>query len=318
MYTTAMSCSQYHLIIPECSAHKRLDVSLTQLLPTHSRTEIQAWIKAGRVLVNGSLWQAKTLVKGGEAVCIVPPKKEPLVDAAEPIALSIIYEDEEVLVINKGAGMVVHPGAGNRNHTLLNALLHHAPALRELPRAGIVHRLDKDTSGLLVIAKTPLALKALTTEIKKRALLREYEAIVTGVLVSGGQVNAPIGRNPKKRKAMTVIDTGKLAISHYRIMERYQAHTHIKVRIETGRTHQIRVHMAYIQHALVGDKLYGGRLKIAKGLRPTLIETLRKFARQALHATRLGFKHPGHQEFLCFSAPLPDDMLQLITSLKNF
>jgi 23S rRNA pseudouridine1911/1915/1917 synthase len=228
-----------------------------------------------------------------------------------------VHEDEALIIINKPVGMVVHPGAGNSNQTLLNALIHYAPQLKQLPRAGILHRLDKNTSGLLIIAKTPLALKNLSQQLKKRTLLREYQAIIYGKLISGGKVEAPIGRHPFQRKRMAVVDTGKPAITHYRIAEKYRAHTRLTVRLETGRTHQIRVHMAHIHHPIVGDTAYGGRVQLTKGMTPELIQQLRQYKHQALHAFALGFTHPVSQEWMRFECELPYDMQELIAALRN-
>jgi 23S rRNA pseudouridine1911/1915/1917 synthase len=283
----------------------------------YSRTQIQEWIEAGTVLVNGKSVKAKYKIKGGESVSVdafLRPQPE---WRAQAIPLPIVYEDEALIIINKPVGLVVHPGAGNKDHTLLNALLHHAPQLHLLPRAGIIHRLDKDTSGLLVIAKTPLALKYLSHQIKKRTLLREYQAIVYGTLISGGKIEAPIGRHPLQRKRMAIIETGKPAVTHYRVAEKYRAHTRLNVRLETGRTHQVRVHMAHIHHPIVGDPVYGGRLQLAKGMAPEFIQVLRQFKRQALHAFALGLTHPVSHEFMRWESSAPDDMQQLINALRN-
>ncbi len=305
------------IIIPHSSLHERLDQALAKLLPEYSRTQIQAWIEAGTVRVNGQPVKAKMKVKGGEIIDIEAIAKPQPQWEAQDIPLSIVYEDDALMVINKPAGLVVHPGAGNADQTLLNALLHHTPSLQSLPRAGILHRLDKDTSGLLVIAKTAVALKALSHQLKKRTLLREYQAIVNGKLISGGSIEAPIGRHPLQRKRMAVIETGKPAVTHYRIAEKYRTHTRLTLRLETGRTHQIRVHLAHIHHPIIGDTTYGGRLQLTKGMTPELIETLRQFKRQALHAYALGLTHPVTQEFMRWEAELPEDMKQLIHVLRE-
>lgn len=304
------------LIIPETHADERLDQALAKLMPDYSRSQIQEWIAAGQVLINGAPAKAKTKMKGCETITLeISIKAQPQWEA-QAITLPIVYEDDAIIVINKPVGMVVHPGAGNTNNTLLNALLHHAPQLQDLPRAGIVHRLDKDTSGLLVIAKTPAALKSLLLQIKKRSVVREYQAIVYGTMISGGTVNAPIDRHPMQRKRMAVVETGKEAITHYRIVEKYRAHTRLKVKLETGRTHQIRVHMAHIRHPIVGDSVYGGRVQLSKGMSNELVSALRHCKRQSLHAFALGFIHPVTDEFVQFEAALPDDMKQLIAILK--
>ena len=235
----------------------------------------------------------------------------------QAIPLHIVYEDEHLLVINKPAGLVVHPAAGNHDGTMLNALLHYAPELVHVPRAGIVHRIDKETSGLLVVARTLTAQTDLVQQLQERSIEREYEAVAMGVMTSGGSVDAPIGRHAVDRKRMAVTRSGKPAVSHYRVAERFRIHTHIKVHLETGRTHQIRVHMAYIHHPLLGDPVYGGRLRIPPGSSESLMTTLRTFKRQALHAARLALQHPESGEPMEWHAPLPDDMTTLIKALHD-
>lgn len=305
------------IIIPDSHANERLDQALAKLLPAYSRTQIQDWLESGAILVDGLTAKGKTRVKGGENVSIEAIIKPQTQWEAQDIPLSIEYEDEELIIINKPVGLVVHPGAGNADHTLLNALLHHAPQLKLLPRAGIIHRLDKDTSGLLVIAKTAAAFKDLTHQMKKRAIEREYQAIVYGNLISGGTVDVPIGRHPLQRKRMAVMDTGRTAITHYRVAEKYRTHTRLKIQLETGRTHQIRVHLSHIHHPIVGDSTYGGRVQLSKGMSPELIEALRTFKRQALHAFALGLTHPVTKEFMRFEIELPDDMQHLIKLLRE-
>lgn len=307
---------QQTLIIPDRMGGMRLDQALSKLLTEYSRTQIQEWIKKNEITVNDNVARARDTVLGGEKIDILATMKSYPQWEAEAIALDIVFEDDSLLVINKPAGMVVHPGAGNASHTLLNALLHHVPALQELPRAGIVHRLDKNTSGLLVIAKTDKALKKLTDQLKKHTVSRIYQAIVAGVLTGGGTMDQPIGRHPIQRKRMAVIETGKPAVTHYRIVEKYRAYTRVKVQLETGRTHQIRVHFSHKHHALLGDQTYGGRLQLPKGASPELIQTLRTFKRQALHASELGLIHPETGEEVRFHAPLPADMIELINTLK--
>lgn len=315
--TTDAKKNYHTLTIPETHAHERLDQVLAKLLPEYSRTQIQEWIEAGLVLVDGNVIKGKTKLKGGETVTIEAILKAQPTWEAEPIALTIVHEDDAVIVINKPAGLVVHPGTGNSSRTLLNALLHHAPALSALPRAGILHRLDKDTTGLLVVAKTPEALRHLSKQLKDRSLLREYQAIVYGQMISGGMVDAPIERHHLQRKRMAVSETGKTAVTHYRVAEKYRAHTRLKLRLETGRTHQIRVHMAHIRHSIVGDPVYGARLQLSKGMTPELIQALREFKRQALHAFALGFVHPTTNEFVRWEIDLPEDMQTLIKILKD-
>mgnify|MGYP004417258381 CR=1 FL=1 len=305
------------ITIPEDGTDQRLDQALAKLLPDYSRTQIQDWIQNGMALLDGQVVKPNTRIMGGETVSLDAVLKPQPLWEAERIPLSIVYEDDALLVINKPSNLVVHPGTGNPNKTLLNALLHHAPGLQALPRAGILHRLDKNTTGLLVVAKTAAALKDLTAQLKSRTLLREYQAVIAGVLISGGMVDAPIGRHHLQRKRMAVTDTGKEAITHYRVLEKYRAHTRIKIKLETGRTHQIRVHMAHIRHPILGDPTYGGRLQLPKGASTELIQVLRQFNRQALHAFALGLTHPVTQEFMRWEAPLPNDMKALITVLRN-
>lgn len=305
------------LTVPFISAPKRLDQILAKLLPEYSRTQIHKWIEANFITVNGSLTKAKTKVKTGDVIVLDVTLSKPPDWQAQPIPLNIVFEDDALIVVNKPAGLVVHPGAGNVDQTLLNAILHHAPALKNLPRAGIIHRLDKDTSGLLLIAKTPLALKTLTQQLKQRTIIREYQAIVYGRLISGGTISAPIARNPLQRKRMAVVETGKPAMTHYRVVEKYRAHTRLKIKLETGRTHQIRVHMAHIHHPIVGDPTYGGRVKLAKNMSTDFIKVLREFKRQALHAFALGFSHPVLGEWMQFEIALPDDIKQLVALLRE-
>ncbi len=307
----------YTLTIPHELAGTRLDAALAKLLPTYSRSQIQEAIASGSVLINSQMEKGKHKLKGGETVNVSITLKAQPIYAAQNIPLDIVYEDDAVILINKPVGLVVHPGAGNGDRTLLNALLHHAPALKDLPRAGILHRLDKDTSGLLIIAKTYAALKHLSAQLKHRTLVREYQAIVYGTMISGGTIDAPIDRHHLQRKRMSVSETGKTAVTHYRIAEKYRAHTRLTVRLETGRTHQIRVHMTHIRHPLIGDATYGGRVQLSKGISAELIQLIRSFKRQALHAFALGFTHPTSEEAMRFELPLPDDMAQLILALRE-
>ncbi len=304
------------LVIPETHADERLDQALAKLLPSYSRSQIQSWIEQGLVLVNGIAIKGKTKVKGGETVSVnIVIKPQPEWEA-QAIPLNVVYEDDAVLIINKPVGLIVHPGAGNADRTLLNAVLHHAPQLQMLPRAGILHRLDKDTSGLLVIAKTAAALKDLSHQLKERTILREYQALVYGTIISGNTVDAPIDRHPLQRKRMAIVETGRPAVTHYRVAERYRAHTRLKLKLETGRTHQIRVHMSHIRHPIIGDAAYGGRVQLTKGMSQELITCLRQFKRQALHAFALGFVHPLTGEPVHFEIDLPNDMQELIKLLR--
>jgi 23S rRNA pseudouridine1911/1915/1917 synthase len=304
-------------LIPDNLSGMRLDQALTKLWPDFSRTQLQEWIKNANILIDGKHLKAKEMVIGGEEVNLIASRKAQPAWEAQPIQLDIIYEDEALLIINKPVGMVVHPAAGNVNNTLLNALLHHAPELAQLPRAGIIHRLDKDTSGLLVIAKTHAALMNLTLQMKTRSITRIYQTVVSGILLSGGTINEPIGRHHIQRKRMAVTETGKPAVTHFRLVEKYRGHTRLKVQLETGRTHQIRVHMAHIRHPILGDQTYGGRLQLPRGASVELIDMLRKFKRQALHASELALTHPVTQKSMRWQAPLPQDMRELISVLRN-
>ncbi|MDR3492814.1 MAG: 23S rRNA pseudouridine(1911/1915/1917) synthase RluD [Gammaproteobacteria bacterium] len=304
-------------VIPEELEGMRLDQALAKLYPDYSRTQIQEWIKKKEIKLDGKHPKRRVIVIGGETIEIQAALKAQPDWEAQQINLNIVYEDDALLIINKPVGMVVHPGAGNTSNTLLNALLHHATELKDLPRAGIIHRLDKDTSGLLVIAKTPAAFTHLTAQLKDRTVVRIYQSVVSGVLTSGGKVEAPIGRHPLQRKRMAVIETGKPAVTHYRVLERYRAHTRVKVQLETGRTHQIRVHMAHIHHPLLGDPVYAGRLQLPKGATPPLVDMLRQFKHQALHAYELTLEHPVTHEIMTWQAPIPEDMQKLIECLRK-
>jgi 23S rRNA pseudouridine1911/1915/1917 synthase len=274
-------------------------------------------VSDGVVLVDGKQLRSKDKLRGGEQIEITVELEEEVDSKPEAIPLNIVYEDESILVINKPVGLVVHPAAGNREGTMLNALLHHAPELASVPRAGIVHRLDKDTSGLLVVARTLKSQKVLTEQIQRREFEREYQTVVNGVMTAGGTVDAAIGRHPTVRTRMAVVGRGKEARTHYRVIKRYRAHTHVLVKLETGRTHQIRVHMAHIRYPIVGDQVYGGRLRIPKGCGEALNGMLRTFKRQALHAAKLGLVHPESGEMMEWEAPLPTDMTRLLQVLDE-
>lgn len=303
--------------IPDHLAGKRLDQALAVLFAQYSRARLQTWIRNKEVLVDNQVKRPRDPVHSGEIISIIADLPPAGTWQAQAINLNLVYEDESLLVINKPIGLVVHPAAGNPDCTLLNALLYHCPDLVQLPRAGIIHRLDKDTSGLLVVAKTLIAHTELVKQLQARSIQREYEAVVNGILISGNTIDEPIGRHRIQRKKMAVIESGKPAVTHYRVLERFRAHTHLKVLLETGRTHQIRVHMAHIHHPLIGDSLYGGRLLLPKGAGPELIETLRHFKHQALHAKRLGFIHPITAQYIEWLAPLPADMQQLLDVLRR-
>jgi 23S rRNA pseudouridine1911/1915/1917 synthase len=302
-------------IIPDDNIGQRLDQALAKLFPAYSRARLQQWIKEGHVRVDGIVPRARDPVRGGEQVVITAQAETHASFEAQAIPLTIIFEDQDLLVIDKPPGIVTHPAAGNWQGTLLNALLHHAPQLQALPRAGIVHRLDKNTSGLMLVAKTLMAHKHLVDQLKARVIEREYLAVVVGCLVAGGTVEGYIGRHPVDRKRMAVIPSGKPARTHYRVKKRFRAHTMVRVRLETGRTHQIRVHMAHIRHPVVGDPVYGGRLKLPPAASDQLIEALRGIKRQALHAARLTFAHPEDGRPMQWEAALPADMQRLIDSL---
>lgn len=296
---------------------KRLDQVAVKLFSEFSRSRLQQWIKQGQLTVNGEVQVPKFKLQGGERLELSAELQQEGDWEAQDIALNIVYEDEHLLVINKPAGLVVHPAAGNRDGTVLNALLHHCPELDSVPRAGIVHRLDKDTTGLMVVAKSLQAHADLVAQLQERTVHREYEAVAVGVLTGGGVVDAPIGRHPKQRKKMAVVSGGKEARTHYRVLKRFEGHTYIRLKLETGRTHQIRVHMAHIKYPLVGDALYGGRFKIHKGASTEMQDFLRHFERQALHARELGLHHPQTGENMLWESELPDDMQQLLKVLEQ-
>ncbi|MDQ2972042.1 MAG: 23S rRNA pseudouridine(1911/1915/1917) synthase RluD [Rhodanobacteraceae bacterium] len=302
--------------VPAEVAGRRFDQVLAGLFPEHSRSRLAGWIKSGAALLDGKTVAPRYSVRGGEAVELTAVEEVAVEAAPEPIALNIVHEDADLLVIDKPAGLVVHPGAGNPRGTLQNALLHHDPHLATIPRAGIVHRLDKDTSGLLVIARSLRAHTALVAMLAARNIHRRYAAIVLGVPVAGGSVDAPLDRHPIDRVRRAVREGGRPALTHYRVRERFRAHALLQCELESGRTHQIRVHMAHAGHPLVGDQLYGGGLKLPRGATPALIETLRHFKRQALHAERLAFAHPVSDKPMRFGAPPPKDFVDLLEALR--
>lgn len=303
-------------IVPDEWAGDRVDQALAKLFPDYSRSRLQTWLKDGQILIDGEIKRAKDKVLGGEQVELRVVLVSENVWEAEPIPLNVVYEDEHLLVINKPATMVVHPAVGNFTGTMLNALLHHAPELEAIPRAGIVHRLDKQTSGLLVVARTLTSQKLLVEQLQARTFLREYDAIVSGLITAGGSINEPIGRHPVNRKRMAVNPKGKEAITHYRVSERFRSFTKLSVKLETGRTHQIRVHMAHIRHSLLGDPVYGGRFQLPAGCDEPFEQALRKFKRQALHARHLGLIHPASNEFIEWDADVPQDMIELQDALR--
>lgn len=303
--------------IPDTAAGRRFDAVLAELFPEFSRSRLTAWIRSGDVLLNGSPVRPRDPVRGGETATLHAVMDTQTHAEPEDIPLRVLYEDEHLFVLDKPVGLVVHPGAGNASGTLVNALLYRDPALAALPRAGIVHRLDKDTSGVMVVARTLQAQTALVEQLSARQVHRQYLAVVVGALVAGGTADAPIDRHPRDRLRMGVREDGKEAITHYRLRERFRAHTALECRLETGRTHQIRVHMAHLRHAIVGDPLYGGALKLPKGASEELVAALRGFRRQALHAETLEFVHPMTGQPLRNSAAVPADMQHLMDVLRE-
>ena len=306
------------IIIPERMTGDRLDVALAEMLPNYSRSKITAWIKSGDALINNKAFKPKDKVNGSQIVILSLNKKQNNDWSAENIALNIVFEDEDIIIINKPFGLVTHPGAGNWNGTLANALLYYDPKLSKLDRAGIVHRLDKNTSGLMVIARNEKSQKYLVEQLQSHSVAREYSAIVYGHMISGGSINDPIGRDPKDRIKQAVSSNGKDATTHYRVIDRFKSHTHVKAILETGRTHQIRVHLSHIGYPLLGDSMYGGRVRFPKKASEILKKSLLGFKRQALHSKKLTLNHPSTGEPMSWKAPLPDDMLKLLNILHEF
>jgi 23S rRNA pseudouridine1911/1915/1917 synthase len=307
------------LTIPPELAGGRLDSVLARLMPEHSRTRIKGWIEAGAVTVGRHACKPRDIAEAGSRVRVQMPVDEiaqPQV-LPEAIALRLVHEDADVFVVDKPAGLVVHPGAGNPQHTLQNALLGLDPKLAALPRAGLIHRLDKDTSGLLAVARTAEAQTSLSRQLEARTMAREYLAVCAGVMTGGGTVDEPIGRHRTDRLRMAVRGSGRPAVTHYRVLERFRAHTYVSVKLETGRTHQIRLHLSHIKYPIVGDPVYGGRFRLPRGATPPLIDTLRGFKRQALHAALLGFDHPRTGKRLTLQTPVPEDFAQLLAVLRE-
>lgn len=303
--------------VPDELVGKRLDQAVAQLFPDYSRSRLQGWIKDGSLTVDGNVKRIRDKLMGGELVKVDAVLDVIAEHVGQDIPLDIVYEDDDILVVNKPAGLVVHPAAGHADGTLLNALLHHFPDINQVPRAGIVHRLDMDTTGLMVVAKTIQAQTELVEQLQERAMGREYEAVVNRVMTGGGTVDEPMGRHSQNRQKMAVVGVGKEAITHYRVLEKFRAHTHIRLKLETGRTHQIRVHMSYINYPLIGDPLYGGRFRQPKGTSDELNAILRGFKRQALHAKKLELWHPRTGELMSWEVDLPADMQQLIDALQQ-
>ena len=308
---------QCELRLPPQAAGRRLDQALADAMPEYSRSRLKRWIDAGQLKVDGRVLRPRDIVAGGERIVLDAPVEDAVTSAAQAIPLDIAWEDADVIVVNKPAGLVVHPGAGNPDQTLQNALQAYDPTLSKLPRAGIVHRLDKDTTGLLIVARNDAARDALVEALTAREIHREYQAICVGVMTSGGTVDAPIDRHPVDRLRMTVRSSGRDAVTHYRVIERFRRHTWVRVMLETGRTHQIRLHLAHAGYPLVGDPVYGRRLVIPKGATPKLEETLRAFRRQALHAAKLAFPHPKDGRTIEVTAPLPPDFTGLVDALRR-
>jgi len=304
---------QLYSVIPISFKGLRLDNALVQLFPDYSRARLQKWIRSGDILVDGKTLRPKNIVSGGEEIKLQATLSEEVSIEPQAIDLDIVYEDHSILVVNKPAGLVVHPGAGNSSGTMVNALLHHDPSLRSVPRVGIVHRLDKGTSGLLVVAKQLQSHINLVEQLQQREVSRKYIALAHGEIIAGGTVNTAIGRHPVDRKRMAVISSGKPAITHYRVRQRYKACTLLDVQLETGRTHQIRVHMAHLHNPLVGDAVYGGKIKTTNDLNRS---KLAQFPRQALLAASLAFKHPDDQRVCEWSVPIPEDFQQLLNVLE--
>lgn len=312
-----MKLIQQQLTIDEQTSGMRLDQALAQLMPEYSRSKIQDWIKQGFITLNQARVRPREKVFDGDSLVLDIPPTTKTYDRPEAIEFGIIHEDPDLFVINKPAGLVVHPAAGHQSGTLVNGLLHRDSSLEQLPRAGIVHRLDKDTTGVMVVARTLQAHTALVEALQEREVKREYIAVAQGLITAGRTIDAPMARHPVDRKRMAIREDGKDAVTHFRVAERYRAHCLIEVQLETGRTHQIRVHLASIRHPLLGDQTYGGRLTIASGIGDSLEQAIRRFKRQALHARRLTFNHPSSGETMSFEADLPADLQQLIEVLRT-
>lgn len=308
--------SSLNASVPIELAGRRFDQALAELFPDFSRSRLTAWIKSGDARLDGAIVAPRHLLRGGEVIELRVRLEREIGAEPEAIELDIRHEDTEVIVVNKPPGLVVHPGAGNPTGTLQNALLHHDPKLAEIPRGGIVHRLDKDTSGLMVVARTLRAHTSLVEQLSAREVHRQYAAIVYGAMIAGGKVDAPLGRHPHDRLKQAVREDGRDAVTHYRVRERFRAMTLVECRLETGRTHQIRVHMAHVKHPLIGDPQYGGLLKLPKGATPELVAALRGFRRQALHAERLEFLHPKSGKTIAVEAERPADMQALLAALR--
>ena len=306
------------IIIPKRMEGERIDIALAKMLPEFSRSKITAWIKSGEAVIYGKKFKPKDKVSGDEVIILSANRNQNTIWLAEDIPINIIFEDEDIIVINKQFGLVTHPGSGNWSGTLANALLHYDSSLEALDRVGIVHRLDKNTSGLMVVAKNQKSQKSLVEQLQNHSVSREYSAIVYGHMISGGTINEPLGRDPNDRVKQTVLRNGRDATTHYRVIDRFKSHTHVKAILETGRTHQIRVHLSHIGYSLVGDSIYGGRVRYPKRASESLKNELLNFKRQALHSKKLTLKHPKSGELLSWKIPLPEDMIKLLNVLKEF
>ena len=306
------------IIIPKRMEGERLDIALAKMLPEFSRSKITAWIKSGEAHIYGKKFKPKDKAIGEEVVFLSTNLNQNTIWLAEDIPINIIFEDEDILVLNKQSGLVTHPGSGNWSGTLANALLHYDSSLEALDRAGIVHRLDKNTSGLMVVARNQKSQKYLVEQLQTHSVLREYSAIVYGHMISGGTINESLGRDPNDRVKQTVLRNGRDATTHYRVIDRFKSHTHVKAILETGRTHQIRVHLSHIGHSLVGDSIYGGKVRYPKKASEVLKNELFNFRRQALHSKKLTLKHPKSGKLLSWKIPLPEDMIKLLNVLTEF
>ena len=317
-YNQRMKLIQQSFQIEKSQAGNRLDQALQQLLPDYSRSKMQQWIQQGFVCINGEPCKPRQKVFSGDLVDLDVPEVDVISDQPEAIEFEILHQDEDIFVVNKPADLVVHPAAGHWDGTLVNGLLAHDPRLQQLPRAGIVHRLDKDTTGVMVVARNLSAHHWLVEQLQARLVKREYIAITRGVVTAGRTIETGIGRHPQNRKKMSVLNGGKPAITHFQVARKFAHHSLVRVQLETGRTHQIRVHMAHINYPLLGDSLYGGRQRVPAGVDVALAETIQGFTRQALHAERLSFEHPRSRELVSFEAALPDDLATLLEALKRY
>ena len=305
------------ITVNEKLAEVRIDKAISSILKEFSRMNIKQWINSGNILVNQEKVEPKTKLIIGQIVSIEPIFEDRKETISEAMDLSIVFEDDHMIIINKPHGLVVHPGTGNMEGTLQNGLLHHHPALSKLPRAGLIHRLDKNTSGLLIIAKTNQSYNALVSDLQERLITREYRAICLGVMTSGGTVDANLSRDPNNRIRFKIMNQGKRAVTHYRVLKKFKNHTFLGLRLETGRTHQIRAHLAHIQYPLIGDPLYGGRFFTPKGAKEDLILKLKNFKRQALHACLLSFNHPIEKRKVKFESTLPTDMESILLEMSE-